>query len=114
MLIHGIPIILYDKTQTGTDDFNRPIYSEEPVTVENVIVEPMTDTEILETFNMTGRRATYRLCLPKGDAHDWIDKTVEFFGNRWRTIGEPLEWIEDMVPLSWNKKVRVERINGEG
>lgn len=114
MLIHGIPIILYSKTQTGTDGFNRPIYSEEPVTVENVIVEPMTDTEILETFNLTGRRATYRLCLPKGDAHDWIDKTVEFFGHRWRTIGEPLEWIEDMVPLSWNKKVRVERINGEG
>lgn len=112
MLIHGITINLYTKTQTGTDAFNRPTYTETAIPVDNVIIEPMSDTEILDALNLTGRKATYRLCLPKGDQHDWIDKTVEFFGHRWHTIGEPLEWQEDMVPLQWNKKVRVERIDG--
>lgn len=112
MLIHGTQIILYTKTELWKDDFNRPIYNETPVTVDNVIIEPMSETEILDTLNLTGRKAVYRLCLPKGDQHDWTDVTVEFFGHKWHTIGEPLEWQEDMVPLSWNKKVRVERIDG--
>ena len=112
MLLHGITISLYTKTQTGTDAFNRPIYSETPVQVNNVIIEPMSDAEIADAMNLTGRKATYRLCLPKGDTNDWIDKNVEFFGHTWHTVGEPLEWQEDLVPLSWNKKVRVERIDG--
>lgn len=112
MLIHGTTIVLYTKTQTGTDALNRPIYTETPEQVENVIIEPMSDQDVVDSMNLTGRKATYRLCLPKGDAHDWTDKTVEFFGKRWHTVGDPLEWMDDMVPLSWNKKVRVERIDG--
>lgn len=113
MLIHGITINLYNETQTGTDAFNRPIMTQTIEPVENVLIEPLSESEILDTLNLTGRRAIYRLCLPKGDAHDWTDKEVEFYGKRWRTIGETMEWIEDMVPLAWNKKVRVERINDE-
>lgn len=113
MLIQGITIYLYNETQTGTDAFNRPVYETEVVAVDNVLIEPMTETEVLDTLNLTGRKAVYRLCLPKGDTHDWTDKTVEFYGEKWRTIGDTLEWIESMVPLAWNKKVRVERINGK-
>ena len=113
MQIQGITVYLYNETQTGTDAFNRPIYAQQAVPVENVLIEPLTESEILDTLNLTGRRAVYRLCLPKGDDHDWTDKKVSFFGKDWHTIGETMEWIESMVPLSWNKKVRVERINGE-
>ena len=115
MLIHGIPIVLYNRTYSHTDGFNRPVYTEtETETIENVLIEPLSDAEILETLNLTGRRAVYRLCLPKGDAHDWTDRTVEFYGEKWHTIGTVQEWIEDMVPLEWNRKIRVERINGNG
>jgi hypothetical protein len=34
---------------------------------------------------------------------------VEFFGEKFRTIGAPTQGIEDMIPLSWNKKVKVVR-----
>lgn len=112
MLIHGIPIKLYNKTQTGTDDFNRPIYTETAETVENVLIEPLSDEEQTDAMNLTGRRVTYRICLPKGDAHEWTDRTVEFFGHRWHTVGSTQEWMEDLVPLEWNKKVKVERIDG--
>ena len=115
MLIHGTTIKLYNKIDTGAvDAFNRPIYTEEAEAVENVIIEPLSDDEQTDAMNLTGRRVIYRLCLPKGDQHDWTDRKVEFFGKTWRTIGDTIEWMEDMVPLAWNKKVRVERIDGEG
>lgn len=112
MLLHGITIKLYNKQQTGIDELNRPVFFETEELVENVIIEPMSDAEIADAMDLTGRKATYRLCLPKGDTHDWTDRKVEFFGKTWHTIGDPLEWQEDLVPLAWNKKVTVERING--
>lgn len=107
--MRGISITLYTTTQTGTDEFNRPIYAETPVTVENVLIgEPSTD-DIVAEINMTGKRLTYTLAIPKGDTNDWTDKTVEFFGERFKTIGEPTQGIDHLIPLSWNKKVKVER-----
>lgn len=107
--MRGISITLYTTTQTGTDEFNRPIYAETPVTVENVLIgEPSTD-DIVAEINMTGKRLAYTLAIPKGDINDWTDKTVEFFGERFKTIGEPTQGIDYLIPLSWNKKVKVER-----
>ena len=62
-----------------------------------------------ETLNITGKKLVYTLAIPKGDTHDWKDRKVEFFGKKFRTFGEPIEGIEDMMPLRWNKKVQVER-----
>lgn len=112
MLIHGTEITLYNKTQTGTDALNRPIYTETPETVQNVIIEPLSAAEIADAMDLTGRKAVYRLCLPKGDQHDWTDRKVAFFGETYHTIGATQEWQEDLVPLAWNKKVQVERIDG--
>ena len=107
--MRGISITLYTTTQTGTDEFNRPIFTETPVTVENVLIgEPSTD-DIANELNLTGKRLAYTLAIPKGDAHDWTDKTVEFFGERFKTIGEPTQGIDHLIPISWNKKVKVER-----
>ena len=37
-MIRGMTVVLYVRTQTGTDAFNAPIYAEHPVEVENVLV----------------------------------------------------------------------------
>ncbi len=109
-LIKGITVTLYQRTQTGIDEFNNPIYAETPVQIGNVLVAPVESTEQLETYTLTGRRAVYQLGIPKGDTHDWAaGKRVSFFGADWRIIGIPTEGIESMIPLDWNKKVQVER-----
>lgn len=107
--LHGITIQLVEKTQTGVDGFNRPIYSETEVDVEDVLVGQPTSDEIVDTLNLTGKKLAYTLAIPKGDAHKWTDTKVRFFGEIFQTIGEPTQGIEDMIPLRWNKKVRVER-----
>ena len=109
-IIRGITVTLYDLTQAGKDPLNKPIFTEVPVEVDNVLVAPVNSTEQLETFNLTGRKAVYQLGIPKGDTHNWTaGKKVRFFDRDWRIIGIPTQGIEDMIPLSWNKKVQVER-----
>lgn len=108
-MLRGITVTLYEKTQTGTDAFNRPVYTETAVSVNNVLVSPTSTSETLDTVNLTGKKAVYTLAIPKGDTHDWKDKKVEFFGETFKTFGEPLKGIEAMIPLDWNTKVQVER-----
>ena len=106
----GITVTLYKRTKTGTDALNHPIFTEVPVSVDNVLVAPVSSTEVLDTYNLTGRKAVYQLAIPKGDTHDWsAGVRVSFFGHDWRIIGSEEEGIETLIPLSWNKKVRVER-----
>ena len=107
-MIKGITVTLYTVTQTGTDAFNRPILTETAVQVENVLVSPLSGEEITDTHNLTGRRAIYQMALPKGDAHDWENRRVSFFGESFRVIGKPTEGIEANIPLDWNRKVKVE------
>ena len=110
MGIRGITVTLYERTATGIDALNHPIYAENPAAVDNVLVAPVSSTEVLDTYNLTGRKAVYQLGIPKGDTHTWqAGSRVSFFGADWRVIEIPTEGIEEMIPLSWNKKVTVER-----
>ncbi len=108
-MIKGITVTLYEKVKTGEDEFRHPIYEERPDLIENVLVYPASTTEVLDTLNLTGKKAVYNLAVPKGDTHTWEDNRVEFFGKMWRVIGFPQTGIEENVPLDWNDKWMVER-----
>lgn len=95
---------MYEKSQIGSDEFEHPIYQETPVIVENVLVAPVSTTEILNTLNLTGKKAVYNIAIPKGDNHTWQDCRVDFFGMSWQVIGFPQQGIEENIPLDWNQK----------
>lgn len=108
-MLKGIDITLYRKAETGKDAFGAPIYEEVPETVHNVLIGEPTAEELINELQLYGKRLSYTLALPKGDGHDWQDATVEFFGRKFRTYGSVTEGIETMIPLWWNKKVKVEQ-----
>jgi hypothetical protein len=108
-LIQGIDVVLHDRVQTGEDAFHAPVYNTVPVTVGNVLVFPGDPEGITGDTQLHGKRIRYWLCIPKEDTHLWEDRTVEFFGEKWQTVGFPQEWIGGLVPLGWNKRVEVER-----
>jgi hypothetical protein len=110
-MIKGIPVTLWERTQTGTDAFNAPVYTETAVTVENVLVTPGNQggEDVIDALRLYGKHAEYVLSIPKGDAHDWTGRKIGFFGQVWRSFGLPTEYIEANVPLYWNRKVLVER-----
>lgn len=108
-MIKGITVILVNKISDGVDPFGTPIYRDAEIPVDNVLVTPSTTDDMVNQLNLTGKKAVYTLAIPKGDEHDWEDKEVIFFGQRWRTFGFVTQGIEHLIPLDWNKKVMVER-----
>ena len=109
MFIQGIDVLLHTTEQTGEDEFGAPIYEETVVTVPNVLPVQPDSKEEADELNLSGKRLAYVLCIPKGDTHDWEDKEVEFFGQKFHTIGHVFEYIEKLVYGDWNKRIRVER-----
>lgn len=108
-MLKGIDIILYDKVETGKDAFGAPIYDEVPTKIKNVLVAPVSADDSVDDTSLKGKRIVYEIGIPKGDPHIWRERTVEFFGKKFETVGVPLEGIESLVPLRWNKKIKVER-----
>lgn len=112
VFLSGIPVTLYEKTPTGErDPFNREIFEETPVTVENVLVYPAGSQAQQDALRLYGKRIAYTLAIPMGDAHVWEDRRVAFFGQEFRTVGFCQEGIERMLPLEWNKQISCERVS---
>lgn len=83
-------------------------------TIHNVLVgQPMT-SQSENAAAQTGLICTHTLAIPKGDTHDWTNRIVGFFGRLFRTVGYPLEGIEENIPLDWHKQVNVRVIDISG
>lgn len=108
-ILKGIEIILVDKVENGVDEFNHPIFVDKEIVVKNVLVAPVKTEDVTNIVKLTGKKAEYQLGIPKCDKNTWENRDVIFFGRKWRTIGIPQEGIESMIPLSWNRKIMVER-----
>jgi len=108
-MIKGVTVTLINKKEVGRDPFDKPIYEDVPVEVDNVLVTPTSTDDITNQLELTGKKAVYTLAIPKGDNNNWEDTEVLFFNQRWRTFGFVTEGIEHLIPLDWNKKVMVER-----
>lgn len=112
-MIKAITVRLYSPvvaTPPVYDDFGDPVTTETYEDVPGVLVYPTTADAIVTDLQIYGKRSIYELCIPKGDAHSWEDKDVEFFGKRFHVFTPEIEYIDANVPLKWNKKVRVERL----
>lgn len=111
--MRGITVTLYAKTQTDTDPFGAPIYTETPVTVDDVLIgEPSTD-DVTSSTSLYGKQLACMLAIPKGDSHDWTDARVEWTDAQGHvqtvhTFGFPIMGIEANVPTRWHMKIRCE------
>lgn len=65
--LRGITVTLIDKVEVGRDPFGKPIYGEQPIEVENVLVAPTSSDDVVNELSLSGRKAVYTLAIPKGD-----------------------------------------------
>lgn len=107
--IKGITVTLINKIETGKDGFGHPVYKESRVNVKNVLVAPAGTTEIVDMFNLTGKKGVYNLAIPKEIIMFGRTRKLKFFGELWQVIGLAQEGIADNIPLSWNQKWMVAR-----
>ena len=108
----GVTVQLIKKTETGRNQLNQPVYAEEIIEVNDVLVGEPSSEEIANTLSLYGKKAKYTLAIPKGDENSWEDTEVILSGpveGKYKTIGYPTAGIEENIPLRWNKKVMVER-----
>ena len=108
MKLKGITVILVDRVKTGTDPFGHPVYEKKEITVNNVLVVPTSTEDIVNNLELEGKKAVYTLAIPKGDTHDWENKEIRFFGQKFKSFGKSIQGIDELIPLEWNKKVQVE------
>ncbi len=113
--MRGITVTLYKKTADSTDPFGATAWKETAETVDNVLVGQPTTDEITESTDLYGKRIDFVLGIPKGDAHEWQDRRVEWtdaYGRtvKCETVGFPLTGVEHLVPGPWHMKVRCRRI----
>jgi len=108
-MIKGITVTLINKKEVDRDPFNKLIYEDVEIEVDNVLVTPTSTEDIVSNLELTGKKAVYTLAIPKNDTNNWEDAEVYFFNKKWRTFGFVTQGIDHLIPLSWNKKVMVER-----
>ena len=111
-MLKGITIQLFVRGEI-TDPFGAPeIADGHCIDVDNVLYgEPSTE-DVTNTLNLYGKRVAYVLAIPKGDTHKWTDTLVRLPDGVYRTIGFPTHGIDELMPLAWNMKVKVERYDG--
>lgn len=107
--MRGETVTLYERTLIGKDELNAPIYDEIPVAVQNVIIAPSTQEDVVRSTNLYGKRAVYTLHIPKKDTHKWEDARVRFYGQEFRAFGPVMIYDEAKTPNHWNAKIEVER-----
>ncbi len=105
----GTTVQIILQTQTGTDTFGNPIYTDVPEDVDDVLVGQPTTDDVNTSVSLYGKRCDFVLGIPKGDTHDWTDARVMIFGDLYQTIGYPMRGIDANIPLRWNKNVKVMR-----
>lgn len=104
-----VDVILTNTIDTGRrDKTNRPILEEVEILVSGCLYAPVSAEDVVNTLNLTGKKAVYQIAIPKGDKNNWNNAKVQFDGMTFRTIGIPEEGIEANIPLKWNRKIKVE------
>lgn len=114
MEIRGVTVTLIQLTITSTtvvDGFGKPIPTEVPVSVDDVLYAPTTVDDVIDTTRLEGTKELYTLAIPKTDNHVWLHNKVQFMGKTWYCYAES-QGIDTLVPTKWNKKVLVERYEG--
>ena len=111
----GVTVTLKSKTQTGLDGFGQPTYTETDVAIADVLIgEPSTE-DIQNALTVYGKQIAYTLAIPKGDSNNWYKAKVVLpapWNATFNVIGDATIGIEANIPLRWNKKVHIERMDG--
>lgn len=108
-MLHGMTVQLVEQREVGIDPIGNPIYTEMLVDIPDVLVGQPTADDMTTSISVYGKTCAFVLGIPRTDNHDWTDKEVVIFGQKYKTIGYPMRGIDANIPLRWNRNVKVER-----
>ena len=110
-IVKGLTVTLYEKNELSVDDFGHKTYTENPVDVSNVFIQPTSDDAITSNIEIAGSHNSYVLHIPKGDTHRWEDSIVYLpapYNIKVKTYASGMIYRNDLAPLDWNKQIEAE------
>lgn len=108
MVLNQTTIKVKTRTQTGTDELNRPIYEEAWEEIPRCVVGSPTSADIESEMNLSGKRIAYEVFLPNDDAHMWSGASVMIKDKEYRVIGDVRESFISFSHIPCNKLISVE------
>ena len=111
----GETITVIPRVFLGYDERNHEIWgSSEPVSVDNVLIEPGQGQDIADLIRPEGVEIRYTLRFPKAFDGNLRGASVLLPGERLplKVVGEPRRWPERDCPTRWNLTVGVSASDG--
>jgi hypothetical protein len=96
----------------GADPLGSALYDFIEHTVDDVLIDPMTGGDIVDSNRPDGKRIDLTLHFPKTFTESLECAEVEVRGARYRVIGAPEPYAAANTPTRWNYPVRVVRSDG--
>lgn len=110
----GTEVTIIRRTQTGSDDFNMPVYEETTETVENCLVCPVS-TDVLDENRPEGFELIYRVVFPStftgSLAHTQLILPLVDEEQRFDVYGDP-QPVPHNCPTQWNRTAEVGHVQG--
>lgn len=111
-MIHGETVIVGFPEEKGRDSLNNPIIEWEDVEVSNVLVCPVTQSDMSEADRPNAVRVVYNLHFPKTFTGSLRGCKVNVRGEWLGVVGDPRPYTDANVPGSWNMPVEVGVFDG--
>ena len=112
-MITGITITFNKQVADSVDDLNDPTYESEEVTIDNVLIAPITEpTTARESQAIEQMRDQVRVHLPKASDDDISASTFEWGGKVFKVDSDSVPFMNENTPGYWNRYFRAECVNG--
>jgi hypothetical protein len=111
--MNGISLTFVKKTESGTDEFNNPVYTTVDIEVDDCLIAPITEpTTAREQQAMEQSKDQVRIHLPKTYTGDVSNSEVTWDGKVFSLDSDSVVFMNDNTPTRWNRYFRAECING--
>lgn len=108
----GETVTVVGRRETGRDSFNEPIFVEDEVVVDNVLVAPKFSQDLAGALRVEGDLSALELHFPKSFTGSLRGKLVRVRGVTYRVEGDPSGYTVVNTPLAWWIPVKAVRVNG--
>jgi hypothetical protein len=109
----GMSITFTKQVAAGTDELNDPTYTTTDITVDDVLVAPITEpANARESQALEQSRDQVRVHLPKSNTEDISDSTFVYEGKTFKVDSASVKFMDENTPTRWNTYFRAECVNG--
>ena len=112
-MLTGEAVVVLRREQTGTDDFNEPIYEWTETPVEDVLTSPGPREDLPEATRPDGVQVAWTCHFPRDFTGSLRGARVKVRNDEPRNVvGDPQPYLDHLTPGRWNRPVELEGTDG--